>query len=93
MTELAQYYPEMAELSEDEIKEETEEWQGLVARNLCRKVLVEVAACKFWLHAGLKGNAAAYNLEQGFLLFQFREEESETLSWASHGWSLVKRWQ
>lgn len=49
VTELAQCYPKVVELSEDEIKEKMEDWlaKGLVARSLGWRVQAEVAAHGF----------------------------------------------
>lgn len=65
VVELAQCYPEVAELPKKEVRGEMEEWlaKRLVARTLDRRVLVEVVACEFQRRVRLKGDIAAFNLE------------------------------
>lgn len=100
VAELDRHYPEVVELPEDEAKRETDDLlsRGLVARNLRWRVQAEATACMFWLHARLKGDIVAYNLEQEFLLFQFQEagERDSVLSrpWIVTGQALeVEPWQ
>lgn len=75
VVEPTQCFPEVAELLKEEVRVETKGWtaKGPVARSLSRRVSVEVVVHEFWQRAGLKGKVAAFNLEQGFLLFQFQE--------------------
>lgn len=44
-----------------------------------------MAMREFRLRTGLKGDVAAYNLEQEFLLFQFQEAGEQDSSWTGHG--------
>lgn len=75
VAELARRFPEVVELPEKMMKGEIEDWlaKGLVARNLGQRVMAEAAAHEFRLRAKLNGEFAAYNLEQGCLLFHFQE--------------------
>lgn len=72
--------------------------RGLVTRSLSWRVQAETAAREFQLCLKLKGEIAAYNLEQGCLLFHFQEagERDYVLSrpWVISGQALVvKPWQ
>lgn len=74
-------YLEVAELPEDEVNGKMEQW--LVARTLGWRVLADVAVREFRLHAGLKEEVVAFNLDQEFLLFCFQEagERDAILTW------------
>lgn len=73
--ELIRHFPEVVELLEEEIWTESKEWlaKGLVARSLGRRVFVEVVVHEFRLRARLKDDVAAFNLEDGFLIFRFKK--------------------
>lgn len=74
---LARRFPEVAELPEDEVREETEGWAALavVARSLGRRVAAEAVIREFRLRAGVKGGVVGYNLEMGHFIFRFEETE------------------
>lgn len=75
VTKLMQHFLEMAKLPKEEVMIETKRWmaEGLVARSLGQKVSADMVAHEFQQQAGLKDEMAAFNLEQGFLLFRFQE--------------------
>lgn len=75
VNDLARRYSEVAKLPEDEINGKTKELlaKRLVARMLGQRVLANAAAHEFRLCAGLNGDVAPFNLEQGFFLFRFQE--------------------
>lgn len=65
VAELTQYFLDVAQLSEEEVRVEIEGWmvESLVAKSLGQRVLVEVVVHKFRQWARLKGEVMAFNLE------------------------------
>lgn len=73
--ELIRWFSEIMELLKEEERVESEGWATLaiVAKSLGRRVAVEMMVREFQLQARLKGDVVGYDLEQGYLLFHFKE--------------------
>lgn len=84
--ELIRHFPEIVELPEEEIKTETDDWSAkrIMARPLDRKHLAEAVVREFRLQESLKGDVEGFNLQNGFLLFRFKEldDRDKVLHWS-----------
>lgn len=65
------------------LKEKSEGWVALVVvvvRSLGRQVSVETMARDFRSKAGLKGEVVRFNMENGFVMFCFKEAREKDLA-------------
>lgn len=69
--DLIKWFSEVVDLLEEDLREESKGWAAsvVVMRSLGQRVLVDLVAREFRLHAGLKGEVAGFGLKMGFFFF------------------------
>lgn len=98
--ELTRRFPDVVELPEDEIREETDAWLagGIIARSLGRRVSAEAFTKEVRRRGGLKNEVSGHDVEEGFIIFHFEDTANRGLvlaqSWTVGGQAMaIELWR